>query len=99
MHNMEHKHLQLQASEYFGSQIECDLFLDIAINVFEKYHGSNFWGKKLDCNVSQTNKTTILINFAKSEPGEDKLEEFVQVSCLTVEERWFKFKNTSKMVI
>jgi superfamily II DNA or RNA helicase len=72
---------------YFGSQSECDLFLDIAKNVFETYHAAEFWGQKIDCSVSNKDRLRILNDFAK--PGHEFkviasiriLDEAIDIPC------------------
>jgi superfamily II DNA or RNA helicase/DNA gyrase inhibitor GyrI len=52
---------------YLTSCEECDLYMTIVRDVFEKYHGCEIWCDKIDSNVSKSKRKEILTSFETGE--------------------------------
>ena len=48
---------------YMVNKQECDAFLPILKKVVETYHGCEFWGGKIDCDVGRTERESLLSDF------------------------------------
>jgi superfamily II DNA or RNA helicase len=53
---------------YLSSQEECDRFMIIVRNIFEKYHGLDVWTNKIDSTVSQLKREEIIEDFQHGHP-------------------------------
>lgn len=61
---------------YCANKVECDKFLKLIKNVCEDYHGCFFWGKRINDDISDKERTNILNEF-ESDDSEKNTFKFI----------------------
>ena len=64
---------------YLTSQDECDKFLEVAKDVFEKYHGLSFWGNKI---IAETKEREKIIHDFQHKHSDDTFHILASVRVL-----------------
>jgi superfamily II DNA or RNA helicase len=64
---------------YLASQEECDVFLTVARDIFENYHGVNFWGDKI---IAETRDRENIIKYFQEKNSDDTFHILASVRVL-----------------